>query len=146
MQTGPAHDLGADTQYHLSGQFGAPYRTSDRCIGADADSVPTLQIISLQACHYMTLSIIVPPLLSAFTSPDLLEYSGGSRAVGHIMDWREMAARPAVPMGSTWERIRGAWAGGKKVGTHDTGAWDYGVDDKRGWVLGFAWIIATAVE
>lgn len=88
----------------------------------------------------------MPPLLSAFTSPDLLEYSGGARAVGHIMDWREMAARPAVPLGSTWERIRGAWAGGRKVGTHESEAWDYGVDDRRGWILGCAWIVATAVE
>lgn len=73
------------------------------------------------------------------------------------MDWREMAARPAVPTGSVWEKVRGAWSGGKKVGEGvegqeqegeggETVAWDYGVDRRRGWIIGAAWIVASGVE
>jgi hypothetical protein len=125
------------------------------------------QIICLQAIHYLTLSLLVPPFLTGLATPSLLEYSGGSQTVAHIMDWREMAARPAVDSGGgAWKKIRGAWAGGKKVsvGTEEgkgeqegakgegTGegegelAWDYGVDDRRGWIIGVAWIVAAAVE
>jgi len=104
-----------------------------------------------------------------FATPALLEYSGGSQTVAHIMDWREMAARPAVNTGGgggAWKKLRGAWAGGKKVsqgaeegkdgdGDGDKGhdgeehaeqAWDLGVDDRRGWVIGFSWLLASAVE
>jgi hypothetical protein len=63
--------------------------------------------------------------------------------------------------------MRGAWAGGKQVGTveademdiglgsgvnggkdagEETEIWDYGVDDKRGWVIGGAWLLVAAVE
>lgn len=109
------------------------------------------------------MTLIVPPLLSQFTSPSLLEYSGGPQTVAHVMDWREMAARPAVNTHTgegAWKRLRGAWAGGKKVGQNkeddgnpevDVGpepeeGWDYGVDDRRGWLIGLAWITAAAVE
>lgn len=123
-----------------------------------------VQIICLQTLHYLTLTIIVPPLLGMFTTPALLTYSGGPRTVAHIMDWREMAARPAVNTSpSTWRKLRGAWAGGRKVGESQKegsaagsdsavggqepeAVWDYGVDDRRGWLLGAAWIMAAGVE
>ncbi|KAK1927602.1 integral membrane protein S linking to the trans Golgi network-domain-containing protein [Papiliotrema laurentii] len=84
------------------------------------------QIISLQAMHYLTLSFIVPPLLT-LTQPSLLTYSGGPNTVGHILDWREMAARPTISQSSfnglldfsasdSWKKLRGAWAGGKHIG------------------------------
>lgn len=74
-----------------------------------------------------------------------------------------MAARPAVDSGSVWEKVRGAWTGGRKVqqttseGEGDGGdgegsrgeqgaAWDYGVDGKRGWIIGAAWLVACAVK
>jgi hypothetical protein len=67
------------------------------------------------------------------------------------MDWREMAARPAVNTGGVWERVRGAWTGGKKVAQAEESeeqgvAWDYGVDGRRGWLIGLAWIVASGVE
>jgi hypothetical protein len=85
-----------------------------------------LQIISLQAIHYLTLSTILPPLLG-LTNPSLLTYSGGPSTVGHILDWREMASRPTVSQSSfhnlldfsasnSWRKLRGAWAGGKQIG------------------------------
>ncbi|WVR03751.1 hypothetical protein IAU60_000746 [Kwoniella sp. DSM 27419] len=131
------------------------------------------QIISLQTIHYLTLSTILPPLLTSFTSPTLLAYAGGSSTVSHIMDWREMAARPTISKDSFpgvegWRKLRGAWAGGKEIGSvahpelEDGGEvddyrvidenkvldeyWEYGVDDKRGWIIGGAWLVTFAVD
>ncbi len=63
--------------------------------------------------------------------------------------------------------MRGAWAGGKQVGmVEEEGGegmgsgmkgtvgveeeqdevWDFGVDDKRGWLIGFSWLMASAIE
>ncbi|CAD6580823.1 MAG: hypothetical protein TREMPRED_002849 [Tremellales sp. Tagirdzhanova-0007] len=131
-----------------------------------------VQIISLQSIHYLFLSLLLPPLLQSFTSPVLLTYSGGPSAVSHILDWREMASRPTVSSSSFpglsdgWRTLRGAWAGGKQVGVLEddeegigagekTGVhveeeeeevWDFGVDDKRGWLIGMCWLIASAVD
>ena len=124
------------------------------------------------------MSFILPPL-TTLTNPTLLTYSGGPSTVGHILDWREMAARPALPSSAfhgllefsasdSWTKLRGAWAGGKHVGEvvednggdgtegdgsantqmskHDLEDWDLGVDDFRGWLIAFAWIVAAAVE
>ena len=98
--------------------------------------------------------------------------------MGHILDWREMGARPTISSssfhgllelthGASWSKLRGAWAGGKHIGdvvpedqngeeesTHeeeekediDIGEWDLGVDDLRGWLIAFAWILASLVE
>jgi hypothetical protein len=115
----------------------------------------TIQIMSIQTIHYLTLSLLLPALLASFTSPALLHYSGGPTTVGHVMDWREMAARSTAP---TSFRIPfgGAWSGGKQVGSVpedrgigemiDDDLWDYGVDEKRGWTIGLAWLIACAIE
>ena len=67
-----------------------------------------------------------------------------------------------------WKKLRGAWAGGKQIGELDEEGdrekeqeqeetivdsdrdemekWDLGVDDGRGWILGIAWLIASAIE
>lgn len=63
--------------------------------------------------------------------------------------------------------MRGAWAGGKQVGmVEEEGGegmgsgmkgtvgveeeqdevLDFGVDDKRGWLIGFSWLMASAIE
>ena len=109
------------------------------------------------------------------TSPILLSYSGGPSTVSHILDWREMASRPTISstsfpgLTSGWRTLRGAWAGGKQVGSVESDedihegiglgekrpvgieeeeeeVWDFGVDDKRGWLISLGWLIASAIE
>ncbi|AFR97709.1 hypothetical protein C343_05857 [Cryptococcus neoformans C23] len=125
------------------------------------------QIISLQTIHYLTLSTLLPPFLTTLTSPDILIYSGGPSTVSHVMDWREMAARPTVNKGTFpgvegWRKLRGAWAGGKWIGKvkqkgeseakgvkeeeEKEEMWDYGVDKKRGWVIAGTWMLAFAID
>ncbi|WWD16440.1 hypothetical protein CI109_100866 [Kwoniella shandongensis] len=127
------------------------------------------QIISLQTIHYLTLSTLIPPFLSTLTSPSLLSYSGGPSTVAHILDWRELAARPTVSKSSFpgvegWKKLRGAWAGGKEIGSvkigdgevgsgmeavgreADEDPWDYGVDAKRGWVIGGVSLLTFAID
>nr|ODN92392.1 hypothetical protein L203_00668 [Cryptococcus depauperatus CBS 7841] len=119
------------------------------------------QIISLQAIHYLVLSTLIPPFVATLTSPDTLDYSGGPSTVSHIMDWREMAALPTINRGNFpgvegWRKLRGAWAGGKQIGSvkdeYGDGKsdkeemWDYGVDKKRGWVIGSTWLLAFAID
>ncbi|WWC96839.1 hypothetical protein V866_003714 [Kwoniella sp. B9012] len=128
-------------------------------------------IITLQTIHYLTLSILIPPILTSFTTPVLLSYSGGPSTVSHIMDWREMAAKPTIsktsfPGVEGLRKLRGAWAGGKEIGAVPSSAddlpqnnqdmeeeegaydeyWEYGVDRKRGWVLGGVWLVTFAID
>lgn len=85
-----------------------------------------------------------------------------------------MAARPTISQNSfhglldfsatdSWRKLRGAWAGGKQIGEvveepKESGSnveekeeirdeeWDLGVDDFRGWLIAFTWILASAIE
>ena len=41
-----------------------------------------VQIVSMQTLHYLTLSILIPPLLSLFAEPISLLYEGGATSVG----------------------------------------------------------------
>ncbi|KAF8722636.1 hypothetical protein AX14_009739 [Amanita brunnescens Koide BX004] len=108
------------------------------------------QIVSTQCLHYLTLSILVPPLLSIFAESTLLNYEGGAANVGMIMDWREMAGVPTVrwAYGSErWSSYTWAWSSGKKVGlgwTEDQ--WDGNIDPTRGWVIAFCWMLACSAE
>ena len=43
---------------------------------------PTNQIITVQALHYLTLSLLIPPLLWFFAEPNTLIYEGGAANVG----------------------------------------------------------------
>jgi hypothetical protein len=45
-------------------------------------SVLSFQIVALQSLHYLTLTLLVPPLLSLFAEPGSLEYEGGAFNVG----------------------------------------------------------------
>ncbi|WVW80224.1 hypothetical protein I302_102202 [Kwoniella bestiolae CBS 10118] len=86
------------------------------------------------------------------------------------MDWREMAAKPTIsktsfPGVEGLRKLRGAWAGGKEIGSvpsevedmpqseeaEEEGEvydeyWEYGVDGRRGWVLGGVWLLAFAID
>src|ERR1700761_2075967 len=54
------------------------------------------QILALQALHYVTLGILVPPFLMFLADSSSLYYEGGPWNVGMVMDWRELAGRPTV--------------------------------------------------
>ena len=40
------------------------------------------QIVSMQTLHYLTLSVLIPPLLSFFAEPGALFFEGGATNVG----------------------------------------------------------------
>ena len=54
------------------------------------------QIVGLQACHYLVLCLITPPLLVLFANPLALELEGGPANVAMVMDWREMTGRAVL--------------------------------------------------
>ncbi|KAF9030375.1 hypothetical protein BDZ89DRAFT_911077, partial [Hymenopellis radicata] len=104
------------------------------------------QIISLQTLHYLTLSLLVPPLLAIFAEPSSLNYEGGAANVGMVMDWREMAGRSTIRgIGDRWDQYSWVWSGGMKVGTDREGAM-IGVDQVRGWIIAFCWMVACASD
>ncbi|KAF8184487.1 integral membrane protein S linking to the trans Golgi network-domain-containing protein [Pholiota molesta] len=104
------------------------------------------QIFSMQTLHYLTLSVIIPPLLAAFAEPSSLKYEGGAANVGMIMDWRQMAGRPTVigmPIGEKWW----AWSEGKKIGYGwKDDQWDGSLDPRRAWIIAFCWIVACSAD
>ncbi|KII86042.1 hypothetical protein PLICRDRAFT_44496 [Plicaturopsis crispa FD-325 SS-3] len=107
------------------------------------------QIISMQTLHYLTLSLLIPPLLTVFAEPNSLAYEGGPANVGMVMDWREMAGRPTVrgmQGEERWSSYRGAWSGGKKVNGGIDGYWDGRTDPMRGWIIAFCWLVASGAD
>ena len=124
----------------------------------------------MQTLHYLTLSFLIPPLLSLFAEPSSLLYEGGAANVGKylcvffpmckpnthlgmVMDWREMAGRPTVRglqgEGSLWSPYEGAWSGGRKVGYYGgwgQDRWEGRTDPMRGWIIAFCWIVASGAE
>ena len=40
------------------------------------------QIVSIQTLHYLTLSLLIPPLLTLLAEPNELDYEGGAASVG----------------------------------------------------------------
>ncbi|KAH7920908.1 hypothetical protein BV22DRAFT_1020360 [Leucogyrophana mollusca] len=108
------------------------------------------QIVSMQTLHYLTLSVLIPPLLSMFAEPSSLVHEGGAVNVGMVMDWREMAGRPTVrgvQGEGLWSSYAGAWSGGKQVGAGwEEGRWDGRTDPVRGWVIAFCWMIASSAD
>jgi protein SYS1 len=109
------------------------------------------KIVSMQTLHYLTLSVLIPPLLNMFADTNSLIYEGGAASVGMVMDWREMAGRPTVRgmQGDRWSSFAGAWSGGKKVGYYDSwseGYWKGRADPMRGWIIAFCWLAASGAE
>lgn len=131
------------------------------------------QIVALQTLHYLTLAILVPPLLSIFADPLALDFEGGAANIAMIMDWREMAGRGTlqheVPRGggspppglvaggltglgsSLDQRIRKARAVldgvvqtvGWRDAVRESLVMDLAADARKGWVLGVCWWIAS---
>ncbi|KAH6915687.1 integral membrane protein S linking to the trans Golgi network-domain-containing protein [Coprinopsis sp. MPI-PUGE-AT-0042] len=106
------------------------------------------QIVSMQTLHYLTLCLLVPPLLNLFAEPISLNYEGGASNIGMFMDWREMAGRPTVrgtADANLWNNSRWAWSGGKKVGYNNL-QWDGRIDPTRGWIIAMCWIAACFAD
>ncbi|KIY51891.1 hypothetical protein FISHEDRAFT_64033 [Fistulina hepatica ATCC 64428] len=101
------------------------------------------QIVSLQALHYLTVAILLPPLLYFSDEPTSLTYAGGPANVGMIMDWREMASRSVANV-QLYEGAGDAWSGGHKVGVS--------VDHVstpaalRGWIIAGCWLVACYID
>ncbi|KAH9930263.1 integral membrane protein S linking to the trans Golgi network-domain-containing protein [Fomitopsis serialis] len=107
------------------------------------------QIVAMQTLHYLTLSILIPPLLLIFCRSDVLDYVGGAANVGMIMDWRELAGRPTIHSAQrSWGSWNSVWSGGKQVGSgsHLDGHWDGLVDPRRGWIIAACWITASGAD
>ncbi|KAG6879050.1 hypothetical protein C0992_005539 [Termitomyces sp. T32_za158] len=106
------------------------------------------QIVSMQTLHYLTLSVLVPPLLAVFAEPTSLAYEGGAANVGMIMDWREMAGRPTVRgIHGAREGYSWVWSGGKKIGYGlQEDRWDGRVDPVRGWIIALCWLVACSAD
>ncbi|KAI5475523.1 integral membrane protein SYS1-like protein [Pseudohyphozyma bogoriensis] len=113
----------------------------------------TSQIISLQSLHYLTLSILLPPLLSIFASPVLLSYEGGPTSVSMVMDWREFLGRSTVSI-ATSRGVGGGLVGlsgkvGEGVSLEDLREGLVRVvenDPMRGWVVALGWVLASLVD
>ncbi|KAL7280289.1 hypothetical protein PYCCODRAFT_1363232 [Trametes coccinea BRFM310] len=108
------------------------------------------QIVALQTLHYVTLSVLIPPLLVMFAEPGSLEYEGGAANVGMIMDWREMAGRPttrALPGEGPWKSLNSVWSGGKQVGVAPALQGDFRrIDPVRCWIIAICWIAASGAD
>jgi len=136
------------------------------------------QIVALQACHYLILGLITPPLLYMFANPVALSLEGGPSNVAMIMDWREMVGKATIE-----EKVGDYTRLPASLGRHGAG-WrepnpsndqnmapvsqheveeqlEYlkegdrdqqpiegyaAADPIRGWVLGVAWIGASAAD
>jgi len=107
------------------------------------------QIVAMQTLHYVTLAVLIPPLLMIFAKPDALEYEGGAASVVMIMDWREIAGRPTSHISQgPWSSWNSVWSGGKQVGSGDLhhGHWDGEIDPLRGWIIALCWIAASTAD
>ncbi|PCH36455.1 hypothetical protein WOLCODRAFT_140460 [Wolfiporia cocos MD-104 SS10] len=107
------------------------------------------QIIAMQTSHYLTLAMLVSPLLTIIANPDALEYDGGAANVGMVMDWRYMAGRPTSRSSlDPWSSWNAVWSGGKQVGSSDlqSGQWNGRIDPTRGWIIAFSWLIASVAD
>ncbi|TFK34031.1 integral membrane protein S linking to the trans Golgi network-domain-containing protein [Crucibulum laeve] len=109
------------------------------------------QIVSMQTLHYLTLSLLIPPLLSLFAEPVSLDYEGGAANIGMLMDWRELAGKPTFRARSAdrWA----AWYGGQKFSFEPKTGLPKGewggmgrVDPMRGWIIALCWIVACGAD
>jgi len=102
------------------------------------------QIVSIQTLHYLTLSVLIPPLLAVFAYQRSLDYEGGATSVGMVMDWRQMAGYPTVPDWESRPFSGDIWSSGKKIDSHQLP--ELGLDPIRGWVIAFSWLLASGAD
>lgn len=122
-----------------------------------------MQIVSLQALHYLTLSLIVPLLVSAFANQARLAEEGGASSVSIVMDWREftgrstasLAARRTLPPGLvglatlTTGKAPGGTGPDGDITSSDVLRGLVRViepDAARGWAVAFGWSFGAMIE
>lgn len=127
--------------------------------------VVLFQIVALQTLHYLTLAVLLPPLLRTFASPSLLAYEGGPTSVSLIMHWREFTGKAteslrAARRSEAMEGLvslavakAGLGAGRVQVGGEmdpsemmDGLVRVVGDDPMRGWAVALAWMTASMIE
>ncbi|KAF9814329.1 hypothetical protein IEO21_05172 [Rhodonia placenta] len=107
------------------------------------------QIVTMQTLHYLTMALLVPPLLIIFADSRALDYDGGAANVGMIMDWRELAGRPTSRASqSTWGAWNTVWSGGKQLGSAEASDRPrFGhTDPMRGWIIAACWVVASTAD
>lgn len=143
--------------------------------GSDACPSAFLQIVALQACHYLVLCLITPPLLYLFADPVSLSLEGGPSNVAMVMDWRELVGKATIEekvgdytrlppslgrQQSGWRapgRHHDIWNTGKNGSETESQMLEQlslqqemgqyaAADPVRGWVLGAAWMMASSAE
>lgn len=116
------------------------------------------QIITLQALHYLTLSLVLPALLSILSDHDLLEYEGGATSISMAMNWRSFSGATASGIGASralpagLASLASAQAGVGAAGGMDKAELARGVvrvvarDSFRGWAVALGWVAASMAE
>lgn len=101
------------------------------------------QILAIQALHYLTLAILLPPILSFGASRRALFFSGGPANVNLVMSWHELAGRSPKRLD---EAIHGIYSGGRRLATSNTFRPDEMIDSHRRWIIAIVWIIASVAD
>lgn len=99
------------------------------------------QILSVQMLHYLTLCVLIPPLLSLLptTSSVSLNFEGGPAQIGMILDWRELSSRRTFD----WSPLQGGfldWRKGLSKEVLMSGLDDGDKAAARVWTAGSVWL------
>ncbi|GAA5839361.1 hypothetical protein JCM9279_005917 [Rhodotorula babjevae] len=115
------------------------------------------QIISLQALHYLVLSLVLPALLSILSNRDLLQYEGGATSISMAMNWRSFTGATASGVGASRQLVPGLTSlasaeAGAAVAKLDAAELARGVvrvvgrDAFRGWAVALGWLAASMAD
>ncbi|BGP41212.1 hypothetical protein JCM10449v2_005186 [Rhodotorula kratochvilovae] len=115
------------------------------------------QILSLQALHYLVLSLVLPALLSILSNRDLLLYEGGATSISMAMNWKSFTGATASGVPASRALAPGLTAlasvnAGMSAGKLDAAELARGVvravegDAFRGWAVAFGWVAASMTD
>ncbi|GAA5999735.1 Sys1p [Rhodotorula paludigena] len=116
------------------------------------------QIVSLQALHYLALSLVLPALLSILSNRDKLLYEGGATSISMAMNWKSFtggtasglpASRALHPGLAGLAAVQGGLGDFGKVDAADLARGVVRViesDAFRGWAVALGWIMASMAD
>ncbi|GAA6052978.1 hypothetical protein JCM3770_001160 [Rhodotorula araucariae] len=117
------------------------------------------QILSLQALHYLVLSLVLPALLTILSNRDLLLYEGGATSIAMAMNWKSFTGATASGVPASRALAPGlaslvsAGADGLRgANTLDAAELARGVvravegDAFRGWAVAVGWVAASMAD